>query len=148
MVVLATKQSRRRYPQPLRRVRYSDPDTKNRFSFLTNNFVLPALTIALLYKSRWQVELFFKWIKQHLRIKAFYGVSENAVKTQVWIALSVYVLVAIVKKRLGLEVSLYKFLQILSVTLFEKMPIPTAVFDVGPKFEEIDDGNQLELFDL
>ena len=148
MVVLATKQSRRRYPQPLRRVRYRDPDTKNRFSFLTNNFVLPALTIALLYKSRWQVELFFKWIKQHLRIKAFYGVSENAVKTQVWIALSVYVLVAIVKKRLGLEVSLYKFLQILSVTLFEKMPIPTAVFDVGPKFEEIDDGNQLELFDL
>jgi IS4 transposase len=148
MVVLATKESRRRYPQPLRRVRYRDPDTKKRFSFLTNNFALPALTIALLYKSRWQVELFFKWIKQHLRIKAFYGISENAVKTQVWIALSVYVLVAIVKKRLGLEVSLYKFLQILSVTLFEKMPISTAVFDVGPKFEEIDDGNQLELFDL
>ena len=148
VVVLATKDSRRRYPQPLRRVRYCDPDTKKRLSFLTNNFILPALTIALLYKSRWQVELFFKWIKQHLRIKAFYGVSENAVKTQVWIALSVYVLVAIVKKRLGLDVSLYKLLQILSVTLFEKMPISTAVFEVGPKFDAIEDCNQLQLFDL
>ena len=148
VVVLATKESRKHYPPPLRRVRYRDPDTKKRFSFLTNNFTLPALTIALLYKSRWQVELFFKWIKQHLRIKAFYGVSENAVKTQIWIALSVYVLVAIVKKRLGLDVSLYKLLQILSVTLFEKMPISTAVFDVGPKFDAIDDCNQLQLFEL
>jgi len=148
IVVLATKESRRHYPQPLRRVHYRDPDTKKPFVFLTNNLILPALTIALLYKSRWQVELFFKWIKQHLRIKAFYGVSENAVKTQIWIALSVYVLVAIVKKRLGLDVSLYKLLQILSVTLFEKMPISTAVFDVAPKFDEIDDGNQLPLFDL
>jgi hypothetical protein len=148
LVVLATKDSRRHYPQPLRRVRYRDPETKKRFSFLTNNFMLPALTIALLYKSRWQVELFFKWIKQHLRIKAFYGVSENAVKTQVWIAMSVYVLVAIVKKRLNLEVSLYKLLQILSVTLFEKTPISIAVADIAPKFAELDDGNQLQLFDL
>jgi hypothetical protein len=148
IVVLATKESRRHYPQPLRRMRYRDPDTKKPFVFLTNNLILPALTIALIYKSRWQVELFFKWIKQHLRIKAFYGVSENPVKTQIWIALSVYVLVAIVKKRLGLDVSLYKLLQILSVTLFEKMPISTAVFDVAPKVDEIDDGNQLPLFDL
>ena len=146
--MLATKDSRRNYPEALRRVRYRDPETKKRFSFLTNNLTLPALTIALLYKSRWQVELFFKWIKQHLRIKAFYGVSENAVKTQIWIALSVYVLVAIVKKRLGLEVSLYKLLQILSVTLFEKMPISIAVLDVGSKFNEIDDCNQLHLFAL
>jgi hypothetical protein len=148
LVMLATKDSRRRYPHVLRRVHYRDPKTAKRLKFLTNNFTLPALTIALLYKSRWQVELFFKWIKQHLRIKAFYGVSENAVKTQVWIAMSVYVLVAIVKKRLNLEVSLYKLLQILSVTLFEKMPISQAVFDVGSKFEEVDDRNQLQLFDL
>lgn len=148
VVVLATKESRGHYPQPLRRVRYRDPDTGKRLTFLTNNFNLPALTIALLYKSRWQVELFFKWIKQHLRIKAFYGVSQNALKTQVWIALSVYVLVAIVKKRLNLDVSLYKLLQVLSVTLFERTPINTAVFEVAPKFEEIDDGNQLQLFDL
>jgi len=148
LVVLATKDSRRKYPEALRRVRYRDPETKKRLTFLTNNLTLPALTIALLYKSRWQVELFFKWIKQHLRIKAFYGVSENAVKTQIWIALSVYVLVAIVRKRLRLEVSLYKLLQILSVTLFEKMPISTAVLDAGPKFDDIDDRNQLQPFDL
>jgi len=125
-----------------------DPETTKRLVFLTNNFTLPALTITQLYKSRWQVELFFKWIKQHLRIKAFYGTSENAVKTQIWIALSVYVLVAIVRKRLTLDVSLYKLLQILSVTLFEKMPISTAAFDVGCQFDHIDDGNQLQLFDL
>ena len=125
-----------------------EPETKKRFRFLTNNFTLPALTIAQLYKCRWQVELFFKWIKQHLRIKAFYGTSENAVKTQIWIALSVYVLVAIVRKRLALDVSLYKLLQILSVTLFEKTPISTAVFDIGSQFEELDDCNQLLLFDL
>ena len=148
IVGLATAAARRNYPEPLRRVRYVDPDTKKRLSFLTNNFVLPALTIAQLYRSRWHVELFFKWIKQHLRIKAFYGTSENAVKTQIWIALSVYVLVAIVKKRLGLEVSLYKLLQILSVTLFEKTPISIAVFDTGSQFDQGDDGNQLELFDL
>ena len=147
-VGLATATSRRAYPAPLRRVRYVDPETKKRLGFLTNNFTLPALTITQLYKSRWNVELFFKWIKQHLRIKAFYGTSENAVKTQIWIALSVYVLVAIVKKRLGLDVSLYKLLQILSITLFEKTPISTAVFDVGSQFDQIDDGNQLQLFDL
>jgi hypothetical protein len=147
-VGLATAKSRRAYPSPLRRVRYVDPETKKRLGFLTNNFTLPALTIARLYKSRWAVELFFRWIKQHLRIKAFYGTSENAVKTQIWIALSVYVLVAIVKKRLGLDVSLHKLLQILSVTLFETTPISTAVFDVGSQFDQIDDGNQLQLFDL
>lgn len=147
-VGLATAPSRRAYPAPLRRVRYVDPETKKRLGFLTNNFTLPALTITQLYKSRWNVELFFKWIKQHLRIKAFYGTSENAVKTQIWIALSVYVLVAIVKKRLGLDVSLYKLLQILSVTLFEKTPISIGVFDIGSQFDQIDDGNQLQLFDL
>jgi hypothetical protein len=147
-VGLATADARRAYPESLRRVRYVDPETQKRLGFLTNNFVLPALTIAQLYKSRWHVELFFKWIKQHLRIKAFYGTSENAVKTQIWIALSVYVLVAIVKKRLTLDVSLYKLLQILSITLFEKMPISTAVFDLASKFDALDDGNQLMLFDL
>jgi hypothetical protein len=147
-VGLATAASRRAYPSPLRRVRYIDPETDKRFTFLTNNFTVPALTISQLYKSRWQVELFFRWIKQHLRIKAFYGTSENAVKTQIWTALSVYVLVAIVKKRLALETSLYKLLQILSVTLFEKTPISIAVFDAGSQFDHVDDGNQLELFDL
>jgi hypothetical protein len=148
VVVLATKESRGHYPQPLRRVRYLDPDTQKRLVFLTNNFTLPALTIAQLYKARWQVELFFKWIKQHLRIKAFYGTSENAVKTQIWIALSVYVLVAIVRKRLALDVSLYKLLQILSVTLFEKTPISTALFDAGPNVDESEARNPLPLFDL
>jgi Transposase DDE domain len=147
-VGLVTADARRNYPAPLRRVRYVDPETKKRLGFLTNNFTLPAITIARLYKSRWHVELFFKWIKQHLRIKAFYGTSENAVKTQIWIALSVYVLVAIVKKRLGLDVSLYKLLQILSITLFEKTPISIAVFDIGSQFDQIDDGNQLQLLDL
>jgi len=147
-VGLVTAAARRAYPEPLRRVRYVDPDTKKPLGFLTNNFVLPALTIAHLYKSRWYVELFFKWIKQHLRLKAFYGTSENAVKTQIWIALSVYVLVAIVKKRLALDVSLYKLLQILSVTLFENTPISIAAFDAGSQFDQVDDGNQLQLFDL
>jgi transposase len=148
IVGLATTTARRHYPGPLRRVRYRDPTTTKRLTFLTNNFVLPALTIAQLYKSRWAVETFFRWIKMHLRIKTFYGTSENAVKTQIWIALSVYVLVAIVKKRLALDVSLYKLLQILSVTLFEKTPISIAVFDIGSQFDQIDDGNQLQLFDL
>ncbi|MGH9438915.1 MAG: IS4 family transposase, partial [Terriglobia bacterium] len=112
-----------RYPGPLRRVAYFDAEKDLRLVFLTNNFLLPALTIAQLYRQRWQVELFFRWIKQHLRIKNFYGTSENAVKTQVWIALSVYVLVAIIKKRLGLDLSLYKILQILSITIFERTPI-------------------------
>jgi hypothetical protein len=147
-VGLVTADARRSYPAVLRRVRYVDPKTKKRLAFLTNNFTLPALTIAHLYRSRWAVELFFRWIKSHLRLKAFYGTSENAVKTQIWIALSVYVLVAIVKKRLALDVSLYKLLQILSVTLFEKTPISIAVFDAGSQFQDIDDGNQLQLFDL
>ena len=147
-VGLATAESRRAYPSPLRRVRYVDPTTRKPLTFLNNNFTLPALAIPHLYKSRWQVELFFRWIKQHLRINAFYGTSENAVKTQIWIALSVYVLVAIVKKRLVLDVSLDKLFQILSVTLFEKMPISTAVFDIGSQLDQIDDGNQLQLFYL
>ena len=147
-VGLATATARHDYPDQLRRVRYIDPETTKRLTFLTNNFTLPALAIPQLYKSRWKVELFFRWIKQHLRIKAFYGTSENAVKTQIWIALSVYVLVAIVKKRLALDVSLYKLLQILSVTLFEKTPISIAVFDIGSQFDQIDDRNQLQLFDL
>jgi len=122
-VILETFYSFQGYPEPLRRIRYYDQSLGKRLVFLTNDFNLPATTIAALYKRRWQIELFFKWIKQHLRIKAFYGTSENAVKTQIWIALSIYVLVAIVKKRLALESSLYKLLQILSVTLFEKTPI-------------------------
>ena len=126
-VILTAINSAKAYPEPLRRVSYLDVKTRKRFKFLTNNFTLPALTIAQIYKCRWQVELFFKWIKQHLRIKAFYGTSENAVKTQIWIAVSVYVLVAIVRKRLGLEASLYQILQILSVTLFEKTPILQAL---------------------
>lgn len=147
-VGLVTRDARRAYPEALRRVRYLDPETHKHFVFLTNNFGLPALTIARLYKSRWYVETFFRWIKMHLRIKAFYGTSENAVKTQIWIALSVYVLVAIVKKRLALDVSLYKLLQILSVTLFEKTPISKAILDVGSQFDDIEASNQLPLFDL
>ena len=123
-------------------------ETKKRFKFLTNNFTLPALTIAQIYKCRWQVELFFQWIKMHLRIKAFYGTSENAVKTQIWIAVSVYVLVAIIRKRLGLEASLYQILQILSVTLFEKTPILQALQASDSEMDLADSGNQLILFDL
>src|SRR5882724_5028453 len=147
-VILTAIDSAMAYPDPLRRITYVDAVTNNRLKFLTNNFVLPALTIAQIYKCRWQVELFFKWIKQHLRIKAFYGTSENAVKTQIWIAVSVYVLVAIVRKRLGLEASLYQTLQILSVTLFEKTPILCALqaLDAGANLTE--NVNQLILFDL
>ena len=123
-------------------------ETRKRFKFLTNNFTLPALTIAQIYRARWQVELFFKWIKQHLRIKSFYGTSENAVKTQIWIAVSVYVLVAVVRKRLSLEISLYQILQILSVTLFEKTPILRALQAPGSEDNLGDFSNQLILFDL
>jgi len=130
---------RKDYPEKLRRIRYLDPETNKRFVFLTNNFVLPALIIAQLYRARWHVELFFKWIKQHLRIKAFYGTSENAVKTQIWIAIAVYVLVAIVKKRLNLSQSLYGILQILSVTLFEKTPI-LQLFSETRAIEDDPDG--------
>ena len=147
-VVLTAINSIKVYPDALRRVSYVDQETNKRFRFLTNNFVLPALTIARIYKSRWQVELFFKWIKQHLRIKAFYGLSENAVKTQIWIAVSVYVLVAIVRKRLGLDASLYQILQILSLSLFEKMPILQALQPSEFDLDFIDPSKQLILFDL
>lgn len=140
--------SRDAYPAPLRRVHYVDPETHVRLVFLTNQLTLPAITIAHLYKARWQVELFFTWIKQHLRIKAFYGTSANAVKTQIWIAISVYVLVAIVKKRLGLDVSLSQCLQVLSVTLFEKMPISSALFDGRLHIDDTPPANQLQLLDL
>jgi len=136
------------YPEPLRKVRYHDTDNDKTLVFLTNNFSLPALTIAQLYKARWRVELFFKWIKQHLRIKAFFGTSENAVKTQVWIAVSVYVLVAILKKRLGLDHSLYTILQFLSVSLFEKIPILQAFSNIDGHPEISQDDNQLLLFKL
>ena len=147
-VILTAVNSAMEYPDTLRRVSYLDVETRKRFKFLTNNFVLPALTIAQIYKARWQVELFFKWIKQHLRIKAFYGTSENAVKTQIWIAVSVYVLVAIVRKRLGLEASLYQILQILSVTLFEKTPILQAFQPWDSQDNLSDFANQLNLFNL
>ena len=147
-VILTTFDSASAYPDNLRRVSYLDIDTRKRFKFLTNNFTLPAVTIAQIYKSRWQVELFFKWIKQHLRIKAFYGTSENAVKTQIWIAVSVYVLVAIVRKRLMLPISLYQILQILSVTLFEKTPILQALQPSDSQEDLLDNSNQLNLFNL
>jgi transposase len=147
-VILTAIDSAKTYPEQLRRVNYLDVKTRKRFKFLTNNFTLPALTIAQIYKSRWQVELFFKWIKQHLRIKAFYGTSENAVKTQIWIAVSVYVLVAIVRKRLGLDTSLYQILQILSLTLFEKTPILQALHASDSQDEPLDPGNQLILFEF
>jgi hypothetical protein len=147
-VILTAIDSAKAYPDALRRVSYLDVETRKRFKFLTNNFTLPAVTIAQIYKCRWQVELFFKWIKQHLRIKAFYGTSENAVKTQIWIAVSVYVLVAIVRKRLGIESSLYQILQVLSVTLFEKTPILRALQAPDPEIDLDGSGNQLILFDL
>jgi hypothetical protein len=123
-------------------------ETRKRFKFLTNNFTLPALTIALIYKARWQVELFFKWIKQHLRIKSFYGTSENAVKTQIWIAVSIYVLVAIVRKRLELDMSLYQILQIFSVTLFEKTAILQVLQPPDSQEDLLSSANRLILFEL
>jgi hypothetical protein len=135
------------YPQHLRRIRYIDADTDKRLVFLTNNFDLPALSIAKLYRCRWQVELFFKWVKQHLRIKKFFGNSENAVKTQIWIAISTYVLVLILRKQMGLTQSPYTILQILSVSLFEKTPILLAISSVDYENQEGDSCNQLELFD-
>lgn len=147
-IVLAGLKSSRSYPLPLRRIAFYDAEHKRRLVFLTNNFTLPALTIARLYKCRWQVELFFKWIKQHLRIKAFYGTSDNAVKTQIWIAVSVYVLVAIVKKEAGTEPSLSDILQILSLTLFEKTPLMEALNAQNQPIPEPTDPNQLTLFDL
>lgn len=147
-VVLGGFYAARDYPDHLRRIRFFDPDQGRRLVFLTNEFNLPALTIAELYRQRWQVELFFKWIKQHLRIKSFFGTTANAVKTQIWIAIAVYVLAAIVKKELKLEHSLYTILQILSVTLFEKMPILQALSQIELPLELGDDYKQLTLFDF
>ena len=135
-------------PAALRKVRYFDADHQRFLVFLTNNFELPALIIANLYKARWQVELFFKWIKQHLRIKAFYGTSQNAVRSQIWIAISVYVLVAIIKKELRLSASLYQILQVLSVTIFERTPILQALPTQDNGEKSLLFSNQLNLFDL
>ncbi len=146
-VALTGFYSHKGFEAPLRRIRFKDPETAKTLIFLTNNFALPALTITELYRCRWQVELFFKWIKQHLRIKAFFGTSENAVKSQIWIAVSVYVLVAIVKKRLKLSASLYQILQILSLTMFERMPVDQLLAQaVADDIEHIFD-NQLILFE-
>ncbi|WP_277059033.1 transposase, partial [Trichlorobacter lovleyi] len=134
------------YPDKLRRVKYHDAESDKTLVFLTNNFTLPAMTIAELYRCRWQVELFFRWIKQNLRIKTFYGTSENAVKAQIWIAVSVYVLVAIVKKRLKIEASLYTILQVLSVTIFERMPLSQALTDLDYRNDTDGNNNQLFLF--
>ena len=147
-VVLGTVHSAQHYPDALRRIRYHDTQTGKNLSFLTNNFALPPLTIANIYRCRWQIELFFKWIKQHLRIKAFYGTSENAVKTQIWIAIAVYVLVAVVRKRLGVQATLYTFLQVLSLTSFEKMPILQAFEDTIDESALDAPANQLILFDF
>ena len=147
-VILTSRSSATAYPDALRRVTYCDLETGKRLKFLTNNFALPPLAIAEIYKKRWAVELFFRWIKQHLRIKVFYGTSENAVKTQIWIAVSVYVLVAIVRKRLGIEATLYQLLQIFSVTLFEKTPILRAFQRFDSQDELLTHSNQLILFDF
>jgi len=136
------------YPDPLRRIRYHDAETEKNLVFLTNHFLLPTLTIAQLYKCRWQVELFFKWVKQHLRIKKFYGLSPSAVKTQIWIAISVYVLLAILRKHLRLEHSLYTISQILSLTLFEKMPLLQAFSQLSSASELGQSRNQLNLFNI
>jgi len=145
--ILKSFYARQDYPEKLRRIRYYDPEKRKRLVFLTNNFILPALTIAKLYHCRWQIELFFKWIKQHLRIKTFYGYSENAVKTQIWISIAVYVLVAIIKKQLKIELSLYTILQILSVTIFEKVSILQALATTNFKEQENLQSIQLSLFD-
>jgi len=147
-IVLCGPKTAQLYPAPLRRISHVDPDTGKRFVFLTNNFTLPPLHIAQLYRCRWQVELFFKWIKQHLRIKAFYGTSVNAVKTQIWIAISIYVLVAILKKEHQLPRSLSDILQILSITLFERMPIPQVLTAFPMQDPMGGPCNQLPLFDL
>jgi len=147
IVIPAGFYTQKAYPAKLRRIKYFDDQQKKNLVFLTNHFTLPALTVAELYRCRWQIELFFKWIKQHLRIKAFYGTSENAVKTQIWIAISVYVLVAIVKKRLRIELSLYTILQIFSLTLFEKKPILQVLTDTDYKNKITSSHIQLKLFE-
>lgn len=146
-IILQTYYSLQGYPEALRRIRYFDETLGKRLVFLTNDFVLPAPTICQLYKSRWQIELFFKWIKQHLRIKTFYGTHQNAVKSQIWIAVSVYLLVAIVKKRLGIEMPLYTILQILSVSIFEKTPLTTLFSAEDYKTPNTPSPNQLLLFE-
>jgi len=146
-VVLAGYYSHQNFDTPLRRIKFRDPETRKELVFITNNFILPALTITELYRCRWQVELFFKWIKQHLRIKAFFGTTENAVKTQIWIAVSVYVLIAIVKKRLNISISLYEMLQILSLTLFERTPINQMLSKVSIYENQSLVNNQLNLFE-
>ena len=148
IIMLKNYYAKKDYPEKLRRIRFYDPEENSRLVFLTNNFTLPAMTITKLYKCRWQVELFFKWIKQHLRIKKFYGVSENAVKTQIWTAISVYVLVAIIKKRLDLDQPLYTILQVLSVTLFEKTQLYQALTKIDYTSQEVDPCIQLEMFNL
>jgi len=145
-VVLMGFYSSQAFDTPLRRIRFNDPKTGKRLVFLTNNFLLPALTVTELYRCRWQVELFFKWIKQHLRIKQFFGTTENAVKTQIWTAVSTYVLVAIVKKRLKIQASLYEMLQILSLTMFEQTPLDTLLSQIGVPQDDDDSANQLNLF--
>lgn len=147
-ILLAGVNTKNDYPQSLRRVKYFDRKTEKTFNFLTNNFNIPAQTVADLYRYRWQVELFFKWIKQHLRIKSFFGTSENAVKSQIWIAISAYVLVAIIKKQLNLKAELYTILQVLSLTLFEKTPLDQLLMMSGYKNKEHAFGNQLDLFDF
>jgi len=147
-ILLTVPVSAQAYPEPLRRIRYYDKETEKALVFLTNDFVLPAFTIAQIYKARWRIELFFKWIKQHLRIKAFYGNSENAVKTQVWIAISTYLLVAIAKKEFRLEQPLYTILQVLSLSLFEKTLVTQLVMETDCRNEEDDSHKQLTLFDL
>jgi IS4 transposase len=145
-VVLTGFYSKKGFDTPLRRIRLRDPETGKRLVFLTNNFALPALTITQLYRLRWKVELFFKWIKQHLRIKAFFGTTENAVKSQIWIAVSVYVLVAIVKKRLNLSASLYELLQILSLTMFERTPLDQLLTLDPEASDRPSNANQMNLF--
>jgi IS4 transposase len=147
-VTLNGHYSAKKYPEHLRRIRFKDPESNKTLIFLTNNTALPALTIAALYKSRWQVELFFKWIKQHLRIKHFLGTSENAVKTQVWCAIATYVLIAVVKKELHLDASLYTCLQILSVSVFEKSQLSCALQTGTLQSDPLDAANQLNLFDF
>ena len=146
-ILLASARLKKLYPQRLRKISFRDEIQGRTLVFITNNFTLPADTIAALYKARWEIELFFKWIKQHLRIKAFFGTSENAVKSQIWIAISVYVLVAIIKKRLDLTTDLYAILQILSLTLFEKTPLDQLLTDIHYKNANSSMSNQLNLFD-
>ena len=146
IITLATQKSKKGYPERLRRVSFVDNERNKRLVFLTNNFEIPAETVAAVYKQRWQVELFFKWIKQHLRIKSFIGTSVNAVKSQIWVALCIYLLMAITKKKLGIQCSLYTFLQILEVNLFEKKPISSLVAEALKRNPGTLDSNQLNLF--